>query len=205
VGANIGYYSWLFKSWIPSSCIVLFEPDPLNANLIDCTLSRAGLHDVTLRRCAVSDSSGVQNFVTDEVSGFTGSLAVEHEPFALRHWRSKGKTALVRTVSLDDARLGQRQRVDLIKMDVEGHEEAALLGGREMIRHDRPVIVYECFHHASPITDFLNSLGYSIFDAERFSRDLNAATNFVALPENALPALRRLISRWEQEIVLANS
>jgi len=205
VGANIGYYSWLFKSWFPSSCVVLFEPDPRNAHLIDCTLSRADLDDVTLCCCAVSDFSGVAHFVIDEVSGFTGSLAVEQEPFALRHWQSRGRSVLVRTVSLDHVWLCQGRRVDLIKIDVEGSEEAAIRGGREMIRYDRPVIIYECFHDSSPIADFLNNLGYSIFDADRFTRDLSAATNFVALPENRLPRLAQLISLLEQEMALAIS
>jgi hypothetical protein len=54
-------------------------------------------------------------------------------------------------------------------MDVEGHEEAAFRGGVETIAHDKPVIIYECFHECSPISDLLKGLGYSIFDAERLA------------------------------------
>ncbi len=204
VGANIGYYSWLFKSWFPDTRVALFEPDPSNARLIEQTLRRAGLDGITLHRFAVSDISGIRNFVTDEVSGFTGSLAVDEEPFALRHWHAEGRGVMVHTLRLDDARSNQNQSVDLIKMDVEGHEEAAFRGGGDTIAHDKPVIIYECFHESSPIVDFLKGLGYSIFDAEWFATNLRGASNFLALPEHYQPALERLTSRWEQEMALVD-
>ena len=202
VGANIGYYSWLFKSWFPNTRVRLFEPDPSNAGLIEQTLRRAGLDGISLHCFAVSDISGIRNFVIDEVSGFTGSLATDQDSFALRHWQAPGRVVMVQTLRLDDARNAQNWAVDLIKIDVEGHEEAAFRGGGETITRDKPVIIYECFHESSPIMDFLKRLGYSIFDAERPREDLRGATNFLALPEQYQPAIEKLTIRWKQEMAV---
>jgi hypothetical protein len=53
---------------------------------------------------------------------------------------------------LDDYRL---DNVQIIKIDVEGHEVAALMGGRDTIRRWKPAILVEIEqrHHSDPITE----------------------------------------------------
>jgi hypothetical protein len=69
VGANMGYYSWLIKSIQPRAKVRMFEPETDNVSLIQETLRRTSLDDITVRNVAVSDASGRQRFVRDEVSG----------------------------------------------------------------------------------------------------------------------------------------
>ncbi|MBO4473600.1 MAG: FkbM family methyltransferase [Clostridiales bacterium] len=38
------------------------------------------------------------------------------------------------------------QRADLIKLDVEGNERAAIEGGREILLRDRPALIVSCYH-----------------------------------------------------------
>ena len=49
----------------------------------------------------------------------------------------------VPTVTVDDVRAERNLRVDLVKMDVEGHEPAALAGMAQTIREDRPALLIE--------------------------------------------------------------
>lgn len=110
---------------------------------------------------------------------------------------------MVQTIRLDDMRARQSNPVDLIKIDVEGHEEAVFRGGSHTLIGDQPIVLYECFHGSSPITDELGALEYLIFDAERLTLELSSANNFVAFPKRHLGALDILTSRWEREMALA--
>jgi len=94
-------------------------------------------------------------------------------------------------------------RINLIKMDVDGHELPVLQGGRSVLREHRPVIVMEMspYVHAeeqnsfAAMIDLLKEFGYKIEDARnRKTLPLDAAAldrlipdgagiNVVALPE----------------------
>ncbi len=41
----------------------------------------------------------------------------------------------------------------LIKMDVEGNERVAILGGREVIERDRPTLIVSCYHRSEDLFD----------------------------------------------------
>jgi hypothetical protein len=73
----------------------------------------------------------------------------------------------VPTVRLDHE-IGVAQRVDFIKIDVEGHEMSILRGGVSMIRRWQPPVLIEIEqrHLSTPIHDVfrqLEDLGYHVF------------------------------------------
>jgi len=88
--------------------------------------------------------------------------------------------------------------VDLIKIDVEGHEEAVIHGGLETIRCDQPIVIFECFHGGSEIIKALEPLGYLFIDAERMTFDLRGISNFLALPRRHQAVFQEL-GRWRDE------
>jgi FkbM family methyltransferase len=152
-----------------------------------------GLEDITVRDVAVSDASGQRCFVRDEVSGTTGGITESGDTFSQSHWNVTGAAQTMNTVSLDEERANSRA-ADLIKIDVEGHEEAVIRGAQETIRNDQPIIIFECFHGGNEIADFLGSLGYWIGNAENLEDDLENACNFVAVPtrhRSKLDTMRR--------------
>ncbi|MDO5614632.1 MAG: FkbM family methyltransferase [Cruoricaptor ignavus] len=49
----------------------------------------------------------------------------------------------------------------IVKMDIEGNEEAAILGMQEFITREKPLLILELWKdNSSKVTAFLNSLGY---------------------------------------------
>lgn len=197
VGANFGYYTWLLKSRDPHLAATLFEPDLSNIELIRGTVRRSGLSLIDVQAVAVSACDGEASFALDEVSGATGTLEDPEGSFSVRHWHVRPPVVSVRTVSLDSHRL--LQRPDLIKVDVEGHEEHVFRGARATLEIDRPVVVFECFRRHSPVFDQFRDLGFELYDAERPDGPLDEATNFLALPSERSDRAAELFALWRQE------
>jgi len=181
IGANVGYYAWLVKSIAPHAEIRIFEPDPNNLMLIRKTLRRTSLTDVTVRDVAVSEMRGRRHFALDEISGATGGMREGGVTYSERYWGVTPSTVTVETVSIDEERTATRP-VDLVKIDVEGHEEAVIRGALQTVRNDQPILIFECFHGANEIIDQLRPLGYWVGDAERWGPHTGSTTNFLALP-----------------------
>ncbi|MBF6571139.1 MAG: FkbM family methyltransferase [Candidatus Binataceae bacterium] len=148
---------------------------------------------------AFGDWQGQQRFVRDELSGSTGGIEGTESTFSERQWNVSGQTILVDTVTLDQER-SRAETVDLIKIDVEGHEESVIRGGSETLKRDQPILIFECFHGATEITGFLSGLGYWIGDAERMTDDTDGTTNFLALPAQHRALLDQLRKAWSVEI-----
>lgn len=181
VGANIGYYSWLVKSTAPAAQVTMFEPEPDNLGLVRETICRNAILGITVREAAASDTHGTRCFSRDWISGSTGSV-LESDTYSEHEWGVAPRTGAAAAVLLDDERLAA-QPVDLIKIDVEGHEEAVIRGALETIRSDRPILIFECFHGGNEIITALQPLDYVFKDAERMTPVLPATSNFLALPQ----------------------
>ncbi len=160
VGANLGYYSVIaLGGSAPDGRVVAFEPDPVNHALLRANLAPFGGRAL-VRREAVAAGAG------------TGVLH--------RHPDNKGKHSLlaspelgaglpVTTVSLDAILLALGvDRVDLVKLDIEGAEPLALAGMAATLARHRPVLFLECaprrweragFEPAG-VLDGLGRLGY---------------------------------------------
>jgi FkbM family methyltransferase len=200
IGANMGYYAWLVKSLSPGTQVRMFEPDPDNVWLVQQTLRQAGLTGMVVREVAVSEVQGAKRFERDMIAGSTGNLDSGGDTFSSREWHAAAEPVIVSAVTMDDERSEQAYPVDLIKIDVEGHEEAVVHGGRGTIEKDQPILIFECFHGGGEITEYLSRIGYWIGDAERMSDELDGATNFLALPPRHRPLLDRLRQSWSADM-----
>jgi FkbM family methyltransferase len=111
----------------------------------------------------------------------------------------------VPAISLDDfCRQRQLQRLDLIKIDTDGHEAEVLRGASATIERYRPLVLFEVGQYLLDergvdfafFTDFLGRLGYSLFDAltdqpvtlENYRRYVpaKATTDLIAVPREKL-------------------
>jgi FkbM family methyltransferase len=165
IGANIGHYTWLMKSVRPDIEAVLVEPLPANVALIAATIRRNKLTRTTLIPKAASSSEGLAALAADMMAGATSSLEEKTDTFERRHWGAMPKTIEIPTTTIDAMRANFGQ-VDLMKIDVEGHEESVLAGAEETIASDQPIMLIECTHHGHSCLALLKSIAYQIVPAE---------------------------------------
>jgi FkbM family methyltransferase len=194
VGANFGYYAWLLKSRSPDLEVDLVEPESENLKLIDATLARTPLAGMSVHRVAASDVSGRAAFQRDPVSGATGTLGPAGDSFARRHWRTSASME-VSTCTLDGL---LTDKVDLLKIDVEGHEERVLGGASALLERDSPVLFFECFHGSNAAPAVLRAIDYELYDAECLAEPTAATTNYLAVPATVRDRIPELRDAWRR-------
>ena len=128
-GANIGIYSEFLSRCVgPTGLVHSFEPSLDNFRLLS-TATRH-LSNVRLTQAAVGERSGqCKLYISDK-------LNVDH-----RAYKTDGgsrRTVPIQMVALDDY-FKSGQRVDLVKMDIQGYELHALRGARRVLQ-DNPDI-----------------------------------------------------------------
>lgn len=131
-GAHVGVLTVLAASLCPEGRVFAFEPAPDSHAHLVANLAANGATNATAEACALYDRDGE---VTLDVS-------VAYPAGA--HVAESGGAA-VPAVRLDTWASGRGlTRLDLVKLDVEGAELAALAGAEQTIRRLRPVVVVEC-------------------------------------------------------------
>ena len=153
IGANFGLYSLqVAKSGLAKE-VHAFEPDARNAAQLAGNLylnqmtSQVHVHPV-----AVSDTAGRIAFeLHPETSTGTTRVASSSEG-----------NAFLEAVRLEDF-LDWKGRTLFIKMDIEGHELAALKGARALLSNNRCFLQVEVFpENEQQVTAYLKSLGFAI-------------------------------------------
>ncbi|GAU82901.1 FkbM family methyltransferase [Bosea sp. BIWAKO-01] len=139
VGANLGYYTLLFANRVgPAGRIVAIEPNPQTFALLAETVSLNGYDGtVSLVSAAATARSGdqVELFVPlGEPKNATIAFSANDRPSELN--------TSVPTASIDDL-AGSLDRVDFVKIDVEGAEPEVLRGMTATIERHRPTILLE--------------------------------------------------------------
>jgi FkbM family methyltransferase len=164
VGANLGEWTIPFARAVgPEGRVLAIEPAPRNAAALASTLAVNALHHAEIVRCAVGNRDGVAEFAVPLVSSARADTGTARIGPA-----SEGYEALcvpVRTLDSVAAKRGL-DRLDLIKIDVEGHERRVLDGAAATLDRYRPSLVIETGHEGDgdrpAIHDRLRGLGYRI-------------------------------------------
>jgi len=138
VGANHGYYTLLFAHLTgPTGRVAAVEPHPRTAALLRRSLSANGFDPWTeVFECAAVGQDGVR-LGLHTPDGEPKNAHVNIDPAA-----SADAPVSVPGARLDTL-LAHWPRVDFIKIDVEGAEDACLDGGWSLIVRDRPTLVLE--------------------------------------------------------------
>ena len=139
IGANIGYYTLMILRLIGSNgTLIAVEPSPSNVSLLKRNLSLNGHSDIEVHQKAVSDSSGVRDFFLSEMSNLN---TFHNTGTGTKHL--SGTTIAVEMETVGQIAAGRR--IDLIRMDVEGHEIEVINGLIPAIKNKEmaPTIIFE--------------------------------------------------------------
>ena len=133
IGANQGWYSLLAGEALTRGRVLSIEPNPANVQLLLRSVLRNGLTNVTVYPFAISDAEGVLFLDSYRSNGAvtTGGAGERGGNY-------------VRAVVLDTL-LAAEPKLDVVKMDIEGHEPIALRGMRQTLTRHHPVLFFE-FH-----------------------------------------------------------
>lgn len=130
VGGNVGEYALAVRSRAPKADVHVFEPSATNVALLTSTF--AGDQKVTVVPLALSDQAGVSKLFADHPGSGLGSLTrrrLDHFDVEMNHFEEVALTTLDQYWS---SVLGERA-IDLLKIDVEGHELAVLRGAQRAL------------------------------------------------------------------------
>lgn len=188
VGANIGYMSRVLADRLgPEGKVFAFEPHPeIHAELL---LNTAGTC-VVAAQAAVSTMPGTAELhIPRFFNGNRGIASLEKTADAL-------DAVTVTCVTLDDA-LDGAAPVGVLKIDIEGHELAALQGAERLLRarQIRDIVFEEHHPEASPVVAYLTGLGYHLFRLEKRFRG----------PHLAAPNTAVALNGWESPGFLATT
>lgn len=122
-GAMIGDHTATYADWVgPEGSVICFEPNP---EAFECLKYNIGTEKAELCDQALSDKYYFSSLVISDNAG--ASYLCD-------------KLGAVQTIQLDGLKLN---RLDFLKLDIEGFETRALRGARETIARLRPVMLIE--------------------------------------------------------------
>ena len=199
VGGHIGSFLNLLIRYSPQGQHIVFEPSFTKSQWL-----RSQFPEAKVFPYAVSNEAGAALFQEDCVRpGLSALQSGSWQPAA------KMVSYEVQTCRLDEVLL-EMGRFDLIKLDIEGGELAALQGAVKIVKRWHPIIIFECgperqlderkLSRKSLYKFITQDLGYDIFSFTDFLFDKGEMTydefrkcglypfralNFVAVPRSA--------------------
>ena len=176
VGGNIGTFLCQFLD--KCKTVLVFEPIPRLNNVIKNSIEYNKDHKIQLIAKAVGDQPGSVKMLDNNNSNIVDN----------------GNTTDVLNIEVTtlDNELSHLEKVDFIKIDVEGYELNVLKGARELIRKQRPVLFIEVHpmylenygQHFEGVIDFIENNNYTI-------------QYFSFLQELRMSRIQRIFSRWK--------
>jgi FkbM family methyltransferase len=162
VGANLGYFSLLWAATHPTNTVIAFEASTRNIERLSENIQKNHLENrVEVQFEAVGRENGEMHFDPGpkEQTGW-GKLCIA----------PTNQSQSVRVVRLDDA-LANVDKIDFLKIDIEGADTWAILGAERLFREHR--IKHVCWeeHGAcmaalnipkQQATNFLRDCGYVV-------------------------------------------
>lgn len=181
VGANIGYYTLILAKIVgEKGRVYAFEPDPENFKLLEKNIKVNHYKNVTAVNKAVgSENSKVNLYLSEENKG-------NHKIY---NDSTKRSFVEVDLISLDS--FFKKQKIDFIKMDVEGSEAGVINGAKSLLLKNKPLL----FTEFCPL--FIEQFGYS---PKKYLKDLSALGFDFYLIDDGKEVLKKVTKEEIQKI-----
>ena len=192
IGANLGAHTLALAELARGGAVYAFEPSTVNMSFLAQNVGRNGLDNVRLQKLALGAQAGTQSFT--HLVGMEGcSFLTPNDPIEdvlLRSWGQNLDriTEDVLVITLDQwAENNMIDKIDFVKMDVEGSELSVIEGGTKTLGRFRPPLILEFNKHA------LN-LYYGINPKLFFDRLTDLYSHFYIIPDSQEERPRRIAS-----------
>lgn len=163
VGAHVGLYSLIAAMVVGMrGCVVAFEPDPRNVQLLREHVIRNDLSNVYIAEAAVWRSDGEVLFLRGG-STLRGRSSRRGAVIGSGAEPEFGETISIQAVSLDRY-AAEGYRPSLVKVDVEGAECDVLTGAERLLAQVKPALICEV-HYAEAaafMAEFLPAKHYTL-------------------------------------------
>ena len=134
IGACFGDTAlWFSKSVKSEGQVYAFEPVEYNSHVLEKNIERNSIENITIVRAGAGDKEQMMNVV-----GIGGGAFITNED-------SKGENVKITTID-NFVERHKIERVDFIKMDIEGAELSALKGAEKTIKKFKPKLAI-CVYH----------------------------------------------------------
>jgi FkbM family methyltransferase len=128
-GAHIGAVLTPIAHEFPDAEVIAFEPSPRNFRLLNMNLSLNKLNNVSAKNVALGEQPGRLQFTENSINSGNSRIS-----------RSGGEIS-VDVGTLDQLVPSHWERIDLMVMDIEGSEVAAMRGGAHVLQKTRYLYV----------------------------------------------------------------
>lgn len=160
IGANIGLHSVYFSQKVPRGFVLAFEPSLETFQLLATNV--VGIENVSLLNVAISNQGGILDFFVASDNAYSGLMDTKR--------KSIRDVIKVPCMRVDDVLKNINiNRVDFVKIDVEGLELNVLQGMTQAIETYKPVIFCEIYAGRNSNSDpdgtvkFVCAAGYSAY------------------------------------------
>jgi FkbM family methyltransferase len=164
IGAHIGYYTIIFSELVGSTGkVYAFEPLPKNFQLLKKTVETNNLTNVEIFQNIVSDKNETLDFYTSKLDSVGNRMYNSDEA---------ASKIEINSISIDEFLKNKSNKVDFVKMDIQGAEVLAIDGMKETLQNNKKLkIIQEWWPEAIKKYDripdshlnFLEKLGFIFY------------------------------------------
>ena len=188
IGANIGTYSLAIAKLTDDIEVISYEAQSQVFYMLCGTVALNGLRNIKCLHKAVSDiaEQTLEIRIPDyDSEGSFGSIELITPIHSDNQQFKFSSVEKISTITLDST----DGEIDFLKIDVEGMEDKVLMGGRNKIKTNRPVIFVEIYKTDQDfVKKYLTELNYTLYID-------NNTFNLIALPQELGLAITN--SKWQ--------
>lgn len=193
IGAHRGESVRFFKEIFPDSIVYSFEPDPDNFSELEALVHSCSWGGKCLPiKMGISEKEGKQLFYRQNISHLGSLIPINMQSRDSLGYAAKAENKPIEVdITTVDAfcNLHSISRIDILKIDVQGHEIGVLTGAIEMLGQTScctvEVSFYDFYEKSTSLLEveqIMSKAGHKIFDISKISKNpKNFRTDWVEL------------------------